>query len=369
MSSPAPGGRPTIDSSAGLSAVVGRPASATRLGTRPRRRWALGCTLFLIMAACSAPTEPSGEAAPEPEPPADAGYDLQGHRGARGLRPENTLPAVEAALDVGVSTLELDLHLSSDGRVVVWHDPFIEPSKCGVEPEKAGSVPDPDALAAGSVELMVSRLTAAELGEFRCDRNPDPAGFPDQIAVDSGSAGDAYGIVEIGQVFDFVDAYAGADNSPEARRAGDVGFNLELKRRPDHPRYIGDDFDGVAAAAFELALLAELDARDLRQRVVVQSFDHRSLWAMASVAPDIRLAVLTRRGDPIDFAGWVARGASIWSPDWREVDEARLAAAHAAGLEVIPWTVNDPETMRRLLEQGVDGIITDRPDLAPAGHR
>jgi len=330
---------------------------------------AVSCTVFLIAAACAAPTEPAGDGSPEPGPSAGVGYDLQGHRGARGLRPENTLPAVEAALDAGVSTVELDLHLSSDGRVVVWHDPLIEPSKCGVEPEKSGSLPDPDVLVAGSVELMVSRLTVAELGDFRCDRNPDPAGLPDQIASDSGLAGDEYGIVEVAQVFDFVDAYARADTTPEARRAGRVMFNLELKRRPDHPGYIGDDFDGVAPGAFELSLLQEIDARELRDRVVVQSFDHRSLWAMGSIAPEIRLAVLTRRGDPTDFDGWVVRGAAIWSPDWREVDEAKLVAAHAAGLEVIPWTVNDPDLMRRLLEQGVDGIITDRPDLAPPGRR
>ena len=322
---------------------------------------------MLATAAACAPTDPGGaEDVPETAPTVGVAYDLQGHRGARGLRPENTLPSVEAALDAGVSTVELDLHLSSDGRVVVWHDPNIDPSKCGVDPAASILVPDPDVVATGSVELMVSRLTVAELGSYRCDRNPDPTAFPDQTVVDSGLAGDRYGIVELGEIFDFVDEYSREGALGE--RAGRVEFNVELKRRPDHPEYIDDNFDGISPGAFELALLEEIDARELWDRVVVQSFDHRSLWALRSVAPEVRLSVLTRRGDPTDFEGWVTQGASIWSPDWRDVDEATLAAAHEAGLEVIPWTVNDPEVMRRLIALGVDGIITDRPDLAPEGQ-
>lgn len=318
------------------------------------------------VAACSPnPSETSHVV--ETDSTASVSYDLQGHRGARGLRPENTLPAVEAALEAGVSTVELDLHFSSDRRVVVWHDPTIDPSKCGIDPAASLPVPDPDVLGAGSVELMVARLTSTELAAYRCDRNPDPAEFPDQEATVSGLAGDRYGIVEVGQVFDFVDAYA--ETAQGGERAGRVEFNLELKRRPDHPEYIDDGFDGITPGAFELALLEEIDARDLRDRVVVQSFDHRSLWALGSIAPDIRLSVLTRRGDATDFQRWVDQGASIWSPHWRDVDSTTLAAAHEAGLEVIPWTVNDPDLMDRLVALGVDGIITDRPDLAPPGHR
>lgn len=323
---------------------------------------------MLATAAACVPTQPGGAGdVAEDGSAVGVAYDLQGHRGARGLRPENTLPSVEAALDAGVSTVELDLHLSSDGRVVVWHDPSIDPSKCGVDPAASLLVPDPDVVASGSVELMVSRLTVAELGSYRCDRNPDPSAFPDQTAVDSGLAGDRYGIVELGEIFDFVDAYSGEGALGE--RASRVEFNVELKRRPDHPEYIDDNFDGVAPGAFELALLEEINARELWDRVVVQSFDHRSLWALGSVAPEVRLSVLTRRGDPTDFEGWVNQGASIWSPDWRDVDEATLLAAHEAGLEVIPWTVNDPDLMLRLITEGVDGIITDRPDLAPPGQR
>lgn len=319
-----------------------------------------------MTAAACVPTQPGGVGDAPEAGTGGVAYDLQGHRGARGLRPENTLPSVEAALDAGVSTLELDLHLSSDRRVVVWHDPKIEPSKCGVDPAASLLVPDPDVVATGSVELMVSRLTVAELGSYRCDRNPDPDGFPDQSVTNSGLAGDRYGIVELGEIFDFVDRYA--EEGSLSERANRVEFNLELKRRPDHPEYIDDDFDGVAPGAFEMALLEEVDARDLRDRVVIQSFDHRSLWAVGSVASDVRLSVLTRRGDPTDFERWVNQGASIWSPNWQDVDEAKLAAAHEAGLEVIPWTVNDPDLMRRLITLGVDGIITDRPDLAPAGQ-
>jgi glycerophosphoryl diester phosphodiesterase len=93
----------------------------------------------------------------------------------------------------------------------------------------------------------------------------------------------------------------------------------------------------------------------------VQIFDHRSLWAVAAIEPSLRLAALTE--GPADVQMLADRGASIWSPAYTAVDRASLQAAHAAGLAVIPWTVNDVATMRELIDLGVDGLITDRPDL------
>ncbi len=127
---------------------------------------------------------------------------------------------------------------------------------------------------------------------------------------------------------------------------------------------IGDDFDGETAGTFELAVIEAVTTAGVINRVTIQSFDHRSLWAVHAVRPAIPLAALTSRGDIPDFAELESLGAAVWSPDYRSVSSSTLQQAHDAGLLVIPWTVNDPADMADLLDLGVDGIITDRPDLA-----
>ena len=267
--------------------------------------------LLLLVAAC-------GDS--EPAAPVDS-LDIQGHRGARGLRPENTLPSFAAALDAGVTTLELDLQFAADESLIVWHDPVLGRANCEVE-----------------AEVRIATSTVGDITSVRCDRNPDRGRFPDQVAV----AGD-YSVLELGTLFDFVDTFG----------ATDVRFNVETKRQPADP-----------LGPFEQAIVDLVRERDLIERVTVQSFDHRSLWTVHEIEPAIELAALTRRGDVPDFADLAARGAAVWSPDYRTVSTGTLAAAHDAGLRVIPWTVNDPADMRRLIALGVDGLITDRPDLA-----
>lgn len=283
------------------------------------------------------------------------------------MRPENTLPAFETALDLEVSTLELDLHLTADGQIVVWHDPVIDPAKCGLAPADPDAAPDPDDVYTTDRELLISQLTLAQVAAYRCDRNPDRDRFPDQEAVPGDLAGDDYAIVTIGELFDFVAAYAGSDLKSGSQRANAerVVFNVETKRRPDRPHFIGDDFDGDAPGLFEKTLVGEIEERGLSSRTIVQSFDHRSLWAVRALAPDIRLSALTLSGDTVGFDELAQQGASIWSPDVRDVDAVTLAAAKESGLAVIPYTINDPAEMERVIELGVDGIITDRPDLAP----
>ena len=300
------------------------------------------------------------------DPPLPEGFDVQGHRGARGLRPENTLPAFEVALDAGVTTLELDLHFSADGQVMVWHDPVVDPAKCRVSLDAGPDVPDPDE--APEPALAIRNLTVAQLAQYRCDRNPEPGRFPDQVPAASEIAGTDFRIVPLTEVFSFVQAYAASDLKTEEQRAGAarVEFNVETKRLRGEPRTIDDGFDGTNPGPFELALLATIEEAGLEGRVIVQSFDHRSLRAVRLVNPEIRLAALTRDPprDPGLYAEW---GAAIWSPRASTLDEELLTQAQAAGLLVIPWTVNDPDDMQALIDLGVDGLITDRPDLLVGG--
>ena len=292
------------------------------------------------------------------------GFDAQGHRGARGLKPENTRPAFETALDLGVTTLELDLHYTSDGVVVIWHDDEIEKDKCGLADGIDIDVPDPDGLVKWGEGLFISQLTHAQIQTFRCDRNPDSGQFPDQNNGPTPLAGDDYGLVSLEDLFAFVVEYAQSEQKSEAQRtnAAQVMFNIETKRKPDTPKAINDNFDGQNPGPFELEILRLVEQFELEDRVVIQSFDHRSLWAIRSVNNTIRLAALTSGGNA-DLVGFAEKGANIWSPKASTLTPALISKAHKLDLLVIPWTVNDADEMRNLIEMGVDGIISDRPDV------
>lgn len=290
-------------------------------------------------------------------------FDVEGHRGARGLKPENTLPSFEQALDLGVTTLELDLHFSVDQIVVVWHDDTITPDKCRLPDSLEDAPPDPDDPQTPQDDLRISNLTAAQLAQYRCDRNPNPTLFPQQENGATALAADNYGIPTLEDVFAFVDEYSRSDlKTPEQQQNAEiVQFNIETKRKPDDPDAIGDDFDGLNPGPFEIAIIDLVETRNLEDRVILQSFDHRSLWAAHTLNQTVRLAALTVGGQ--DLGDYADKGASIWSPNYQDVTSALLAEAHARNLQVIPWTVNNPDDMRRLIDLGVDGIISDRPDI------
>jgi glycerophosphoryl diester phosphodiesterase len=265
------------------------------------------------------------------------------------------LPAFEAALDVGVSTLELDLHLSSDGLPVIWHDSEIDPTKC-----VAGNM----ALPSAEDKPGVRTLTAAELATYQCDLNPDRSTYPDQRPDPGVIAGSRYTIVTLEALFEMTDDYAQSTEKTQQQRenATSVQFNIELKRDPDNPAGIGDSFDGEVPGEFETAVADLIAEWGYADRVIVQSFDHRSLWAIRTIAPTIRLAALTSSGVP-DFGDLAESGASIWSPRHTLLSAALVAEAQSTGLQVIPWTVNDPDDLCSVLSMGTAGVITDRPDL------
>jgi len=336
---------------------------------------ALVLTVGVMGAACTGSADGSGSStAPSTTSttvvPAGAsslpdGFDVEGHRGARGLKPENTLPAFEAGLDAGVTTLELDLHYSADGEIVIWHDPVVDPAKCGLKRDAPSKIPDPDAGgASGGAARAIRALTVNDLRWFQCNRNPNPAALPDQDPAPGPLAGDEYGIVTLNDLFDFVDRYADSAVKTDAQRAGArvVQFNIETKRDRRDPATIGDGFDGETVGPFEQRLLQVIDERGLRDRVIIQSFDVRSLQAINAADPDIRLAVLTATSHAA-LPAFADTRPVIWSPKASTVDAGAVDEAHEAGHTVIPWTVNDPGEAARLIGIGIDGLITDRPDL------
>jgi glycerophosphoryl diester phosphodiesterase len=295
-------------------------------------------------------------------------FELQGHRGARGLRPENTLPSFEAAFDVGVTSVETDLHLTRDGIPVLVHDPRLSA-------RLFRSAPGPDA------GQLVSSLSLAQLRGCRADGNPDPARFPEQEPKATPLAGwfaewhgiDPYTPPTLGELFAFAEAYAGepgraVGKSEEQRdKARRVRFDLELKRVPFRPQFIGDHFDGDAPGRLEEKVVEAVQAAGVLARTVVRSFDHRSVRAIRRLEPALVTAVLVADTPPVSPVE-VTRlaGASIYCPKVEFLDEGQVRLAHGAGIRVIPWTVNAPEDWQRLLDWGVDGITTDYPDRLAA---
>jgi glycerophosphoryl diester phosphodiesterase len=281
-------------------------------------------------------------------------FDVQGHRGARGLAPENTLPAFESALEIGVTTLELDIGVTADGVVVIAHDPYLNPA---ITRDAGGQW-----LAAGKGPLLKS-LTLAQLQAYDVGRiNPDT---PYARTFDAQQARDGTRVPSLAALFDRVKALG----------AHDVRFNIETKIHPGQPD------DTVSAESMTRALLKVIQDAGMAQRVAIQSFDWRTLRLVQQVAPAIPtvyLTVQTSNNDNVRDGTWTAgfriadhgsvprmvkaAGGAVWSPNGGALTEALLKEAQALGLKVIPWTINNPVDMERLIAWGVDGIITDYPD-------
>jgi glycerophosphoryl diester phosphodiesterase len=295
-------------------------------------------------------------------------FNLQGHRGARGLRPGNTLPSFEAALDAGVTSIETDLHLSRDGQVIVCHDPTMSDRQYRKLP---GSP-----LHTIAKQRMVSTLTREQLAGFVADVNPDPVRFPHQEPLVTPCAAafaqrrgvHAYALPTLDELYAFVADYAGelgveTGKAADLRaRASRLVIDLELKRVPARPELIGDGFDGRAAGLLEERVLDCIRRHDAVDRTVVRSFDHRSIRAIKDREPRLHTAAIIANTAPVAPEAVADRaGASMYCPDVNFLDELQIRQLHAAGIAVVPWTVNEPGDWQRLLAWGVDGITTDYP--------
>jgi glycerophosphoryl diester phosphodiesterase len=245
--------------------------------------------------------------------------EVQGHRGARAQRPENTIPAFEYAIREGVDVLELDMAVTKDGIVVVSHDPTLQPPVCNGPRPKAN----------------IHDLTLAEIREWDCGNVQNPA-FPMQQTVPGTR------MPTLDEVFNL---------APK----GTFQFNIETKIFPDRPELAPPPDE------FVHLVLAEIRKYHLESRVYLQSFDFRTLHEMKKIAPEIRLVALYS-GPAKNFVDIAKEaGAEIVSPEFHLVTPEQVRAAHEAGLKVVPWTADTPADWDRLIAAGVDSIITDDP--------
>jgi glycerophosphoryl diester phosphodiesterase len=281
-------------------------------------------------------------------------FDLQGHRGARGLAPENTLAAFRTAMDIGVSTLELDLAMTRDGHLVIAHDQRLSPNLARDAQGRWLAEPGP-----AIRSLSLAEVQAFDVGRLKPGTRY-AQGLPEQRPVDGER------MPTLDALFEMIRA-AGNER---------VRLNIETKLTPLAPELAPEP------EAFARALLAVVDRHGMRARITVQSFDWRTVQALRRLAPEVATAALSARQSFLDnisdprwtgglkldeHGGSVPRlvqacGAGTWSPFHRDLSEATLAEAHALGLKVIPWTVNEPALMDQLIGWGVDGLITDYPD-------
>lgn len=264
-------------------------------------------------------------------------YDLQGHRGARGLAPENTLSAFRKALEVGVNTLELDIVVSKDGQILVSHEPWMNADIClGAEGEPIEKEKEKT--------YNIYEMTYEEVKNFDCGSKYNDT-FPEQTLET------AYKPL-LKEVFSMVD-------SSSRNNGRKINYNIELKSLPD-----GDDMYHPKPEVFVKLVMDLLQQEADLDRITLQSFDFRILQELNKSYPEMRLAVLVYKSDlesALDQLGFIPE---IYSPYFPLVNKNLIEVVHSKGMEIIPWTVNEPEQMKILLKLGVDGLITDYPDRA-----
>jgi glycerophosphoryl diester phosphodiesterase len=278
---------------------------------------------------------------------------VQGEMGAAGIRPGNTLPSFESAIAAGADVIEMDMQVTKDNVIVISHDPILHPPYC--------QGPKPDA--------VIHELTLAEIRQWDCGATPIP-GFARQQTVPGTR------MPTLDQVFAL---------APK----GKFLFNIETKIAPRRltleearalvlsvaqPKPTGEDLDRHArplmlqgpemtppAEEFARMVLEEIRKHHLESRVILESFDFRTLITMKKLEPRIQLSALCM-GPNLDFVKiGKESGAGIISPLFTFVTAEQVRAAHAAGLQVLPWVANEPADWDRLIAAGVDSILTDYP--------
>ncbi len=285
--------------------------------------------------------------------------DLQGHRGARGLAPENTLPAFALALAIGVSTLETDIAITRDGQLIISHDPALNPD----------ITRGPDGQFLDARGPLIWHTPYEELKRYDVGRLKPGTRYAGQYPAQTPA--DGARLPRLADLFDLV------------KKSGNtqVRLALETKLTPTAP----DETE--APEPFARALIQAIREAGMAQRSTILSFDWRSLQVVQKEAPEIGTVYLSAQqrwldnigADKAEASPWTAglryadhgsvpkmvkaAGGRIWSSFFGDLDAAKVKEAKALGLTVLAWTVNDTVQMSRVMDLGVDGIVTDRPDL------
>lgn len=271
-------------------------------------------------------------------------FDIQGHRGARGLRPENTIPAFLVALDSGVNTIELDLAVTKDGQLVVSHEPWMSASICS---DPSGKSFDEKS----ERKNNIYRMTYEQVQQWDCGSKGNP-NFPQQAKMSTTKPLLSEVIVAV-------------ENHIKSFTRYEVDYNIEIKSMPEGDNKFHPKPDAFSDMVFNL-----VDQYLPLDRVVIQSFDFRVLKYWHEKYPEVRLAVLVENKKSVDEnLADLGFTPSIYSPYYKMVTREDVKELHSKKVRVIPWTVNEPGDMLSLKGMDVDGFITDYPDRAAKFRR
>jgi glycerophosphoryl diester phosphodiesterase len=258
--------------------------------------------------------------------------DIQGHRGCRGLMPENTLPAFEKAIDLGVNTLELDLAISKDRQVVVSHEPYMNSLFC--LDTLGNEITFKDKKANNLFKMMYQEIKAFDCGTKQFQR------FPNQVKIKTYKP-------LLSEVFELAKA-----------KRSNVRFNIEIKADS-----IYDDIYTPLPEEFVRLVLEQINMHNAFEITNLQSFDLRILEEVKRQAPKMKIALLVDEDEEIEEKlSRLSYSPEIISPYFKLLDEALVKNYRADGFKIIPWTINDVEDMQLMINYKVDGIITDYPD-------
>jgi len=264
-------------------------------------------------------------------------FDIQGHRGCRGLLPENTIPAFIKALELGVNTLEMDVVITKDKQVLVSHEPWISDEIC--------TLIKVDTLGSDTMNVLnIYKMDYAEVLQYDCGKKQHPR-FPDQQNMNATKP-----LLK--------DVIQTIESLIKAKKLAKVQYNIEIKSANQ-----GDDIFHPQPNEFVDLVYAVIEQEKVKDRVMIQSFDPRPLNFLHDKDPKIQTAMLTE--NQLGFKHNLSRldfKPTIFSPDKIFVTKEMIDFFHGEGIKVIPWTVNDTAQMQTLIDLGVDGIITDYPD-------
>ncbi len=267
-------------------------------------------------------------------------FDKQGHRGCRGLMPENTMPAMIKAIDLGVTTLEMDIVFTKDKVAILSHEPFFNHE---ITTKLDGTFIDEKE----ERKFNIYQLTFEETQQYDVGLKLHPR-FANRPSIKVAKPSLAF-------LIDRVESYLSTNRLPK------VDYNIETKTNP-----ITDNLYHPAPEEFVDRLMDVVKSRGIESRVIIQSFDFRTLQVLHKKFPAIKTAMLIEDYDKrtleaqLTSLGFIP---TIYSPAHELVNKALVDACHAKNIKVIPWTVNDKPTINLLKQLGVDGIISDYPNL------
>ena len=296
-------------------------------------------TLLIFPFGC-APAEKQSSPPLDTEEAVPMSIDIQGHRGARGLLPENSVPGFIRALELGVTTLEMDVVISKDGQVVLSHEPWFSHEIC--------TQPDGSPITQEEEETYnLYQLTYEEIRQFDCGMKGN-ARFPNQQSMSLYKP-------TLVEVISASERYVEETGRPE------VAYNIETKSHPSRDHIFHPPPDTFTQRVVDVII-----TQGIEDRAILQSFDVRTLQVAHKIAPNLQLALLVGSHEDMNmeaFLEYLGFTPAIYSPYYQLVDAAVVEMAHEKGMKIIPWTINTLEEMQELHTMGVDGIITDYPDI------